>query len=257
MKILISLFITLSVFAQQPIRREKAAVPLTPDTRPAAWLVADAKKIKEADQAVNDILADLVESLKESYDLVPDYRKPRLMRERQKVSERFGPALEKQVAARAAVTDKVMAGLDNTYGWAEVAPGLEMKLLPGWVMKAVTTNEKLVAYADVNVSMMRLLKPFTENRWMQPILIRADKKKVEAFKCSVSLYDRFGELISEGNLLRCDNTKDEADVWLLDWTMSAANDPSFVNKLEKRLSPLEFAIPFTVTDLVVIAPEKQ
>ena len=255
MKILIGLFITLSVFAQQPIRRDKAAVPLTPDTRPVTWLVEQSKKIKETDQALNTAMGELIESLKEDIDLVPEYRRNRVQTAREVAVSSAGSAAGKAAGSREILTVRIAAGEDNSYGWNKVHPGLEIKLLPGWRCDSVTTTSKLVAYSAIDADMMDMFRPYASTRWTQPILIRTDKKKIEAFKCTISVHDRFGELMLQNDDLRCDNVAEESEVYLLDWVVY--RDKAFADRIEKRLGPLGFEIPFSITNIVVVAPEKK
>lgn len=255
MKILTALFITLSLFSQQPLRRDKAAVPLTPDTRPVSWLVDQSKKVKETDISLNVAMGELIESLKENIELVPEYRRNRVQTAREVALSAAGSAATKTSGSREVVTTRIAAGEDNSYGWNKVHPGLEIKLLPGWRCDAVTSVAKLISYSDIDAEMMDMFRPYSATRWTQPILIRADKKKIEAFKCTISVHDRFGELLLQNDDLRCDNVANEAGVYLLDWVVY--RDKAFADRIEKRLEPLGFEIPFSITDIVVIAPGKK
>ena len=255
MKILTALFITFSLFAQQPLRRDKAAVPLTPDTRPVTWMVEQVKKIKEADESLNTAMGELIESLKEDIDLVPEYRRNRIQTAREVAVTAASNAAGRTAGSREVLTTRVLAGEDNAYGWNKVHPGLEMKLLPGWRCDSVTTTSKLIAYSAIDAEMMDMFRPYASTRWTQPILIRTDKKKIEAFKCTISVHDRFGELLLQNDDLRCDNVAAEAGVYLLDWVVY--RDKAFADRLEKRLGPLGFEIPFAITNIVVVAPEKK
>lgn len=256
MKTIILFCLATVVFGQQPIRRDKAIVPVSPDTRPAAWLVDRAKECKTSDEAVNTAMGEFIDSLKESYESAPSYRKPTLSRERREALANITKRLEAQSELHGKITENIDKGLDNSYGWNKVADGLEVKLMPGWLRSSVTTIPKLVAYEDVDVDMMGLLRPYAMTRWTQPILMRVDRKKIGAYKFSISVYDRFGEKVVTSDEIRCDNTLDKSEVSLMEWTLFQENNKAFATNLEKKLSPLGFGIPFMVSDLTIIPTEK-
>ena len=259
MKTLIVLF--LAVFscavAQEPVRPEQTGVvPLTADSRPSAWMVEHAKSMAEADQLSERRVGELADAFKDDFYLIPEYRQQRAIALRKSALNKSIEATAARQAAMDTLVSNVEDGKDNSYGWNIVAPGLEIKLIPGWKNESVITTQKLIKYSGIDVDMMKMLRPYTTTRWMQPILIRADKKKVEAFKCTIAMYDRFGELIVDNNALRCDSVTAEKGVWLMEWTVGAPDGKDFVNDMGKKLIPLGFAIPFAVTDIVVIAPQK-
>lgn len=249
MNYVIALLMTAISFGQVvPIKSEsRPSVPT--DSRPSAWITEQAARLVDhansTNKAKNESLHLYLTEPSGSYQEKREYFKNRSDSFRTMIAEmvRYGNVISEIEAG-------VAADKDNTYGWTSVGSGVAIKLLPGWYSKSQTTRTALLRSSQIDADMMKFFDDACFGKFTQPILVRVDRARVDAFKIILGFTDKFDDAIATCEIRR-DSVKAETELAVMA-ILSEKESNRVAEKLEARMSGRGFDIPFNVISAEII-----
>lgn len=252
MNYIIALLITAVSFGQVvPIasdsRPKKAA-----DSRPSEWLATKSEELAAAGIAANEARGETL-NLYLYGSTGTYYEKKEHLNKRSDSFKTLLSRVQKCADIEKDIIAWVLAGKDNSHGWVDVGGGVEIKMLTGWYEPKRTSKEELITNKQIDVDSMKFFRDECFAKFKQPVLLRADPKKVDAYKFTIVFTDKFGQPIVSGDIRR-DSITEEVEITSLCVKNSDDKD-KVVERLRARMASKKSELPFTIVSFEVVAKE--
>lgn len=242
MKYLILLMLTSAAFGQ--------IVPLKSDSRPAGtasrpskWIVEQSEKLMAVAKHVDDTRHGALD-LQMQKPIGSWSDKKQFMNKRSDAFRAMIQSLEKQVAVEKEIADGLAAGKDNDYGWVQIGDGVEIKMIPGWYRAQKTTRLEIIEKTDLDAQSALIFERDCYEAYVQPILVKVDAARVDAYKVTFVFFDKFNTPISTAEIRR-DEIEGAAEVVIMSVRSSAS-------KLSAAMANKKFDIPFEIAHKEVV-----
>lgn len=248
MKYLFIFLITAVSYGQvEPLTSDSRPAPTA--SRPSKWLIGQAEKLKEAGDKLNAARATAL-SLQMEKPSGSYYEKKEHLNNRSNAFRAMIASMKELITVEETFAAGIAENKDNDFGWTVVGNGVEIKLIPGWYESRKVTKQQLVRCDEIDVDMMNLFDSDCYNRYVQPVLIKTDPKKADAFKVVLGFGDKFNTMIATAELRR-DTISSKSEVVLL--TLQDRDDGKNTSEqVYARIKSSKYEVPYTVISKEVI-----